>query len=923
LHFTAVNPMRSLPAAAARILLLLAGSLAPGSAAAAAPAPAAPPQTIRVVVDNSYAPYSFESDDGKLQGILIDQWRAWEGKTGIKADLHAMSLGEALRRMRAGEFDVIDEIVATDERRAWLDFTPEYVSIEVPIFFRSEISGIADLASLKGFPVGVKEGDQHIDKLRAAGVTALIPFQNFAALIEAAQARKINVFVADAPGVLYVLHKSGIAAGFRRSAPVFRDGLQRAVRKGDASLLHTVSEGFAAIEPGDLKRIDEKWYGSTLDERALDKYGPYLAYAGYAAAFAILLLAALAVWNRTLRKGILLRTAALGESEQRFRQIAENIREVFWMTTPGLEEVLYVSPAYESIWGRSLESLRQRPRSFMDAIHTEDRERVVGILAGRRKDGFEVEYRVVRPDGSVRWIRDRGIPVKDESGKVYRTVGVAEDITGRKQAEEAALQTAQKVQTVAAQTEDHLRLVIDTIPAMAWRVLPDGTVDFVNQRWLDYTGLTRTEAIAQANSIVHPADLPAVLQKWLVDMSAGRSSEDEMRLRRADGEYRWFLVRTVPLFDEQENIVKWYGTSTDIEDRKRADEALRHREFELAEAQRVAQVGSWTFDLASSSVRWSEELHRIFDIEKTDFGNSYESFLSRIHPDDRPRVVRANFEARSHGRAFEVEYRIEVQGGQLKHIREIGYASRDSEGAVSSLFGTAQDVTAQKRAENALRDAASQLLALSHRLVEVQESERKELARELHDRVGQSLTALNINLAILREGLSRHDIGIRLRLDDCAALVESSMHSIGNVLSDLRPQMLDDHGLRPALEWYAKQFATRAEIAVSVRATEPHERMTAETEIALFRIAQEALNNVAKHARAGSVEVMLECRKSEYVMSVTDDGVGLGSFGLESDEKRPGLGMVTMRERAQAVGGKLLVESLLERGTCLTVRIPR
>src|ERR1700688_2751461 len=130
-------------------------------------------------------------------------------------------------------------------------------------------------------------------------------------------------------------------------------------------------------------------------------------------------------------------------------------------------------------------------------------------------------------------------------------------------------------------SEDGLRIVIDTIPARAWSVLPDGALDFVNQRWLEYTGLSLEEAIDEPTRTMHPDDLPRAMQKWSVDMAAGDPYEDEMRLRRADGEYRWFLVRTVPLRDEQGNIVKWYGTSTDIEDRKRAEDALRDAASQL------------------------------------------------------------------------------------------------------------------------------------------------------------------------------------------------------------------------------------------------------------------------------------------------------------------------------------------------------
>lgn len=170
-----VTPLHSLTVKTTeipRLLILSLALVAPGVVAQTA---FGTPRNISVVMDNDYPPYAFQSDEGQLQGILIDQWQAWEKKTGIKVEIQAMNWDEALRRMRAGEFDVIDSIVETAERRDYFDFTPACASIEASIFFRHEISGITDLASLRGFPVGVKIGDQHIEKLKANGVTTVIP----------------------------------------------------------------------------------------------------------------------------------------------------------------------------------------------------------------------------------------------------------------------------------------------------------------------------------------------------------------------------------------------------------------------------------------------------------------------------------------------------------------------------------------------------------------------------------------------------------------------------------------------------------------------------------------------------------------------------------------------------------------------------
>jgi PAS domain S-box-containing protein len=152
--------------------------------------------------------------------------------------------------------------------------------------------------------------------------------------------------------------------------------------------------------------------------------------------------------------------------------------------------------------------------------------------------------------------------------------------------------------------------------------------------------------------------------------------------------------------------------SREITDRKRAEEALLESESHLSEAQRVARLDSWTLDSATDTARWSEELYRIFDVDKTAFSDTYETFLSRVHPDDRARVLQMNAEARSSGKPFEVEYRIVTRSGQLKRIREVGYARKDRAGAISGLFGTAQDITDRKQTEEALSPREREILQL-------------------------------------------------------------------------------------------------------------------------------------------------------------------------------------------------------------------
>src|SRR5688500_17699053 len=177
----------------------------------------------------------------------------------------------------------------------------------------------------------------------------------------------------------------------------------------------------------------------------------------------------------------------------------------------------------------------------------------------------------------------------------------------------------------------------------------------------------------------------------------------EVLQHKRDGKPIWVEGLVMALRDSTGEVTGFVTVNRDVTEHKQAEEALRQREFDLVEAQRVARLGSWRLDINTNTIRWSEELYRIFDVEKAAFDSTYGSFLARIHPDDQTRVLQVNAEARSNGEPFEVEYRVTKGNGELKHIREAGYARKDRAGAVSGLFGTAQDITEHKQTEEAIR----------------------------------------------------------------------------------------------------------------------------------------------------------------------------------------------------------------------------
>jgi signal transduction histidine kinase len=262
--------------------------------------------------------------------------------------------------------------------------------------------------------------------------------------------------------------------------------------------------------------------------------------------------------------------------------------------------------------------------------------------------------------------------------------------------------------------------------------------------------------------------------------------------------------------------------------------------------------------------------------------------------------------------------------GERRFVEVIAAPLWGAHGAFQGIIESMRDITERVQAQEALQQYAERLRALSARLAEVAEAERQRLTRELHDQVGQNLTALGINLNIIRTQMPEETgASVRSRLDDSLSLVEQTTERIRDVMAGLRPPVLDDYGLVAALHWYGEQFAGRTNIAIAVEGEEPISRLAAHVENALFRIAQEALTNVAKHAQATQVTVMVEVEDGTLRLVVADDGIGFDPPHLTEPNGSRGWGLLTMTERAEAVGGRCWIESAPGQGTQVIVEVDR
>jgi PAS domain S-box-containing protein len=599
--------------------------------------------------------------------------------------------------------------------------------------------------------------------------------------------------------------------------------------------------------------------------------------------------------------------SALLAGEERFRLIAENASDLIGLLDPSGKRV-YVNPAYERMFGP--EHSKLGTMSLAD-MHPDDRERMRRHFAElvRTGAGPMAEFRFIAR-GEVRHIESHASTVREPNGRVRLIIVVGRDVTARRVAEDSL--RARELQLREAQA-------IASIGSWEWNL------DAGKVTWSDHMyrlcGVERGNFQPSAEAflgLVHPEDRPRVSAAAGRSRESGAAYEEPFRIVRPDGAVRWFQGRSHADLNQAGQPLRIVGVLQDITDRHRIELELRARELQDETAHALAALGSWEIDFATGERAWSDQLCRILGIEREALPRpDKDSLLQVVHPDDHAKVIAAQ-QAALRGEDAEVgPFRIVHPDGTLRTVRSRAQVLRDENGKPLRVTGFLQDVTERVQAAEALRNYAEQLLVTSRRVVEVQESERRQLAAELHDRVGPNLTALGINLQLVEQSLPpelRRLVAGTLR--DSARLVEETVAVTRDVMAELRPQSLDEYGLVVALRVLGALFTKRSGVPVRIEASDGPSRGSRAADLAFFRIAQEALNNVAKHAQATRVGIRYVEDEEALRLEVEDDGKGLDLGQLEAGG---GWGLLIMRERAASIGARFEVQS--ESGTGVRLRV--
>jgi two-component system sensor histidine kinase UhpB len=383
---------------------------------------------------------------------------------------------------------------------------------------------------------------------------------------------------------------------------------------------------------------------------------------------------------------------------------------------------------------------------------------------------------------------------------------------------------------------------------------------------------------------------------------------------------RTFTAEVEPLRDPDGRIIGVVGVGFDITTRRAAELALQQSEERLRLVTLATNDAVWDWDLVTDAVWWGKGFETVFWYETGELDASYETWRSLIHPDDRDRVTSAVRAAIDGGTtSWSGEYRFRRHDGSYAEVHDRGYVIYDpGTGKPARMVGSMMDITHRKRAEEQLQASRAALRLLATRHQDVREDERTRIAREIHDSLGQALTALKLQLVAAQAAAAAAPaLGARLR--ETAQMVDDLVKSVRRIATELRPPILDHLGLPAALEWLAQDFARRTGIACRATLRPLDSELSAEHATALFRIVQEALTNVSRHAAATAVDLELGIAGDCVALAINDNGRGI----TETVANGPGsLGILGMRERAAALGGVLEVAPRADGGTRVAAWFP-
>ncbi|HEY3275797.1 MAG TPA: PAS domain S-box protein [Syntrophorhabdaceae bacterium] len=605
---------------------------------------------------------------------------------------------------------------------------------------------------------------------------------------------------------------------------------------------------------------------------------------------------------------------ALRRSETRYRTLLESINDgVYILDEKGcftfVNDVIVTRTGRPKKWfiGRHfLELIRPDYRGFA-------REGFAANLRGEMVPAGEAAIAYAEPPRRMLWVELSTRPLFEE-GRVTGIIGTSRDISARKHAEDALRKSEERFRRLAENARDMIYR----------RSLSEGEYQYVSPASVELTGYGPNDFYSDpllGRKIVHPDWATYFIAGEMRLRSGETTASCEYKILHKSGEERWLYQRDVLVCNNVGEPMAIEGIVTDISERKKAEEALRDSEEKYRSIFERSPLGIFQTTLEGRFIRVNPALAGMLGYDSPEeLIHAISDIGAQLYaePGERAEVLRTVLESDGQ-RVFENDY-FRKDGSRARGHLTLSVV-RDENGAPHHLDGIVEDITEKKKMGEKLQNTMAHLRALSHRLLEVQEKERRHIARELHDEIGQTLTALKISLK--RAERAKRPGPARASISEDAKMVEGLIKQVRSLSIELRPSILDDFGLTAALEWYVNWISDKAEVKTEFRTKFKEERLAPLIELTCFRIAQEALTNAVRHAGAHKIVVDLKAVDEELHLTVKDDGHG---FDVEKTHKRAlkgkTFGLLGMEERASLAGGSLKFISEAGKGTTVHAVFP-
>ncbi len=636
---------------------------------------------------------------------------------------------------------------------------------------------------------------------------------------------------------------------------------------------------------------------------------------------------------------------ALFKSEERLRIAIEAAGLGTWDWNLLTDEIQWNERHYE-LFGLTPEDKPMHPSDFFHYVHPKDKEMVGNKLTAAIKERhvFEAEFRAILPNGFTRWMCGYGRVVEEIDGEAARMCGVMFDSTQRKLAVE-----------MLHDSEERFSTIVNQATASVIELDLKGQFTFANQTFCRAVDYTETELLNMNwQNVTHPDDLPHCKELLEKAMSGGETFVTEKRVLRKDGTQRWMNESVSSIRDAENTPQSVVAVLIDITERKRIEDALRKSEEQYRAIIDQASVGIVQCDLQGNIQVVNDRLADML-------GYTTEELLrTRVqdmtHDEDVPFAMEAFVQAVMAGVPLEVEKRCIRRDGSRLWVSASISAIRNEEGIPQAASVILVDITKRQEAEEKLRHAHDELelrvrertqelaQALEHvreeiaqrkqaeagrdqllrKVVHAQEEERRRLSRELHDNLGQHLTAILMAIQAIESQNQSKNVNINSpvlgNLARLRGMVDELLNVSHRLAWEIRPALLDNIGLKAALEQFVINWSEKSGIKADFVGRIPKEKtpLSPEAKTALFRVAQEALTNVQRHSGASQVSVVLEQNEDSVAIIVEDNGRG---FDLQNNDYSTRLGLMGMQERLELVGGTLTLESSENSGLTVYARV--